>query len=86
MDFHSKKIIGYAYDTSVTADLALKVVYNKCLNVKNIVNIILQSVLDTQYTNHIFEDYLKSKGIIHFYNRKGNLYHNACIESFYSDL
>lgn len=86
MDFHSKKIIGYAYDTSMTADLAVKAVKNACLNVKNTENIILQSDLGTQYTSHTFEDYLQSKGIIHSYSRKGNPYDNACIESFHSVL
>ncbi|WP_337955049.1 DDE-type integrase/transposase/recombinase, partial [Garciella nitratireducens] len=62
MDFHSKKILGYAYDTSMSARLAVKAVKNACLNVKNTKNIILHSDLGTQYTSHIFEDYLFSKG------------------------
>ncbi|WP_278319692.1 IS3 family transposase [Garciella nitratireducens] len=86
MDFHSKKILGYAYDTSISARLAVKAVKNACLNVKNTKNIILHSDLGTQYTSHIFEDYLFSKGIIHSYSRKGNPYDNACIESFHSVL
>jgi transposase len=63
MDFHSKKIIGYAYDTSMTAELAVKAVKNACLNVKNTKDIILHSDLGTQYTSRLFEDYLYSKGI-----------------------
>lgn len=86
MDFHSKKIIGYAYATSMTADLAVKAVQNACLNVKSTENIILQSDLGTQYTSHVFENYLQSKGIVHSYSRKGNPYDNACIESFHSVL
>lgn len=86
MDFHSKKIIGYAYGTSMTADLAVKAVQNACLNVKNTANIILQTDLGTQYTSHVFEEYLQSKGIIHSFSRKGNPYDNACIESFHSIL
>ena len=86
MDFHSKKIIGYAYDTSMTAELAVNAVKNACLNVKNTKGIILHSDLGTQYTSHLFEDYLHSKGIIHSFSRKGNPYDNACIESFHSIL
>ena len=86
MDFHSKKIIGYAYDTSMTAELAVKAVKNACLNVKDTKGIILHSDLGTQYTSRVFEDYLSSKEIIHSFSRKGNPYDNACIESFHSIL
>nr|WP_308742574.1 transposase [uncultured Anaerocolumna sp.] len=41
--------IGYAYDTSMTAELAMKTVKNACLNVKVIEGIILHSDLGTQY-------------------------------------
>ncbi len=86
MDFHSKKIIGYAYDTSMTAELAVKAVKNACLNVKDTKGIILHSDLGTQYTSRLFEDYLYSKEIIHSFSGKGNPYDNACIESFHSIL
>lgn len=86
MDFHSRKIIGYAYGTSMTAELALKAVENACLNVSLTKDIILQSDLGTQYTSNIFQDYLREKGIIHSFSRKGNPYDNACIESFHSVL
>ena len=33
MNLYSRKIIGWAYDTSVTAELAVKAVKNACLNV-----------------------------------------------------
>lgn len=37
MDLHSKKSFGYAYDLSMTAELAIKAVKNACLNVKDTV-------------------------------------------------
>lgn len=86
MDFHSKKIIGYAYGTSMTAKLAVKAVKNACMNVSDTKGIILHSDLGTQYTSRLFEDYLSSKEIIHSFSRKGNPYDNACIESFHSIL
>lgn len=86
MDLFSKKIIGYAYDTSMTADLAVKAVENACLNVKATEGIILHSDLGSQYTSHEFENLLNSKGMVHSYSRKGNPYDNACIESFHSLL
>ena len=86
MDLHSKKIIGYAYDTSMTSDLAIKSLENACLSVKNTQEIIFHSDLGTQYTSHLFEKSLSLKGIIHSFSRKGNPYDNACIESFHSIL
>jgi len=86
MDLHSKKIIGYAYDTSMTAVVAKKAVENACLNVKFTEGIIIHSDLGSQYTSQTFEDYITSKQMIHSFSRKGNPYDNACIESFHSVL
>lgn len=86
MDYCSKKIIGYAYARSMTAELAVKALENACLNVKDTTGIILHSDLGTQYTSKLFEDCLQTKKILHSYSRKGNPYDNACIESFHSIL
>lgn len=86
MDFHSKKIIGYAYSKTMKAELAVKAIENACLNVKETTGIILHSDLGTQYTCRLFEDCLLSRKMIHSYSRKGNPYDNACIESFHSIL
>lgn len=86
MDFHSRKIIGYAYSKRMTAELAVKAVENACINVLDTAGIILQSDLGTQYTSRIFEDNLLKHQVVHSYSRKGNPYDNACIESFHSIL
>ena len=86
MDLQSKKILGYAYDISMTAELAIKTVKNSCLNVKDTVGILLHSNLGVQYTSHAFEVYLKERGILHSFSRKGIPYNNVCIESFHSIL
>lgn len=84
MDFYSRKIIGWAYGTSMTAELATKAVENACLNVTDTKGIILQSDLGTQYTSELFEKYLAKKKIHHSFSRKGCPYDNSCIESFHS--
>lgn len=86
MDFYSKKVIGWAYGTSMTAELALKAVENACLNVKNTDGIILHSGLGAQYTSDLFESYLREHKIQYSFSRKGCPYDNACIESFRSLL
>ena len=85
-DLCSRKIIGYAYGTSMTAELAVQAVKNACLNVADTEGIILHSDLGSQYTGQVFENYLASRGILHSFSRKGNPYDNACIESFHSVL
>ena len=84
MDLYNRKIIGWAYDINMSAELAIKAVKNACLNVSNPEGIVLQSDLGTQYTSDIFERFLVSKKICHSYSRKGCPYDNACIESFHS--
>ncbi len=84
MDLYSRKIIGWAYGASMTAELALKAVQNACLNTPNPEGIILQSDLGTQYTSEVFEKYLAKNKIRHSFSRKGCPYDNACIESFHS--
>ncbi len=86
MDLHSKKILGYAYDTSMTTELAIKAVKNACFNVKDTEGIVLHSDLGVQYTSHAFETCLKERGMLHSFSRKGTPYDNACIESFHSIL
>ena len=84
MDLYDRKIIGYAYGKTMTAELALEAVKNACLNVSNTEGIILHSDLGSQYTGDLFERYMQDNGFIHSFSRKGNPYDNACIESFHS--
>ena len=86
MDLCSRKIIGYAYGTSMTAELAVEAVKNACLNARETKGILLHSDLGSQYTSQSFEKFLNSRGILHSFSRKGNPYDNACIESFHSVL
>ena len=73
MDLCTRKIIGYAYSTSMTAQLAVEAVKNACLNVKDTQGIILHSDLGSQYTSQLFENFLISRGMVHSFSRKGNL-------------
>ena len=86
MDLCIRKIIGYAYGTSMTAELAVEAVKNACLNVRNTQGILLHSDLGSQYTSQAFESYLHSQGILHSFSRKGNPYDNAMEENFFSIL
>ena len=86
MDLCSRKITGYAYGTSMTAEPAVKAAGNACLNVRDTKGIILHSDPGSRYTSQAFEDCLARKEILHSFSRKGNPYDNACMESFHSVL
>ncbi len=86
IDLCSRKMIGYAYGTAMTAELAVKAVENACLNVRDTKGILLHSDLGSQYTSKVFEDCLSRKGIQYSFSRKGNPYDSACIVSFHSVL
>lgn len=84
VDLHDHKIIGWSYGKNITVELALQVVKNVVLNVKDTEGIILHSDLGSQYTSRLFEEYTEEYKIKHSFSRKGNLYDNSCIESFHS--
>ena len=86
MDLYSRKIIGYSYSKSATADLTCKALENACLNVKDTRGIIFHTDLGVQYTCYQFGMLVDKYDIIHSFSRKGNPYDNATIESFNSIL
>ena len=58
MDLHSKKILGYAYDVSITAELAIKAVTNAYLNAKDTKELIPSfSRKGTPYDNACIESF-----------------------------
>lgn len=86
IDLYSKKIVGYAYGTKMTTELAIEAVKNATLNVRDVRGIIVHSDLGSQYTSKEFQRFIAGKGMIQSFSRKGNPYDNACIESFHSIL
>ena len=74
MDLHSKKILRYAYDRFMTAELAIKAMKTVFLNGKDTEGILWYSDLGVQYINHVFEIYLKEGGILHSFSRKETPY------------
>ena len=86
LDLCLHKVIGYAYDRHMTAEMATQALKNATLNVKDTTGIIIHSDLGSQYTSQVFEDYVMAKKMLHSFSRKGNPYDNACIESFHAAL
>ena len=86
MDLHTRKIIGYAFDKSMTTDLTIKALENAYLNSKPNKPVILHSDRGTQYTSSAYKNKTKELNLVQSFSGKGNPYDNACIESFHSIL
>ena len=84
MDLFDLKIIGYAYSTRMTADLACEALNMAVANRSISSDTIFHSDLGSQYTSIVFESLLSSLHISHSYSKKGCPYDNACMESWNS--
>lgn len=86
MDLHSRRIVGWSLDDSMTEALitdALKMAFSR----REISpGLIVHSDRGTQYRSQGYIDYLNSKGCKISMSRKGNCWDNAPMESFFSRL
>lgn len=86
MDLHSRRIVGWSLDDSMTEALitsALTMAFNR-RDVSP--GLIVHSDRGTQYRSQGYIDYLYSKGCKISMSRKGNCWDNAPMESFFSRL
>ncbi len=70
MDFHSRKIIGYSYGSTMNTDLAVEAVKNACLNVKNTTDIINGTFFYRKISKSDYVDFRN--------NTYGNRIRNVC--------
>ena len=86
MDLHSRYIVGWSLDMSMTETLitnALSMAYGR-RDVSP--GLIVHSDRGVQYRSTGYQDYLRSKGCAPSMSRKGNCWDNAPMESFFSRL
>lgn len=86
MDLHTRKIIGYYFGKKMTTDLIIKALENAYTLQRPNKNLIFHSDLGSQYTSLEFISYVKNKGIIQSFSKKGCPYDNSSIESFHATL
>jgi putative transposase len=86
LDLHSKKIVGYSFSRTMTADLVIKALDNAYSTQNSDDRLILHTDLGSQYTSEEFTNHVLSKGIKQSFSQKGCPYDNACIESFHAIL
>lgn len=86
IDLYSRKIVGWSYSKTMTAEMALDALKHATMHLKDLSGIIVQTDLGTQYTSELFEKYLLKHGMIHSYSHKHYPYDNSPIESFHAIL
>lgn len=86
MDLHSRYIVGWSLDMSMTETLitdALSMAYGR----REVTpGLIVHSDRGVQYRSTGYQDYLRSKQCVPSMSRKGNCWDNAPMESFFSRL
>lgn len=86
MDLFSRKIIGWALDTSMTVALAEKALQMALDRRGHPADVILHSDRGVQYRSQSYVDFVERKGLKASMSRKGNCWDNAPMESFFSRL
>lgn len=86
MDLHSRRIVGWSLDTSMTETLiteAITMAFNR-RDIKP--GLLVHSDRGTQYRSQGYIDHLRAHGCQISMSRKGNCWDNAPMESFFSRL
>src|SRR5690625_7355132 len=77
MDLHSKKIVGYSFSRTMSAELVIKALKNAYHTQRPDGRLIFHSDLGTQYTSDEFGQVIKTFNMIHSFSYKGSPYDNA---------
>jgi len=86
MDLFSRRIIGWAVDTSMTTDLIVDAFEMAVGSRKVKPGLILHSDRGVQYRSSEYQNRLYEVGIQPSMSRKGNCWDNAAMESFFARL
>ena len=84
MDLFSRKIVGWAVDTTMTEAL-ITTALNMAFDLREVQpGLIIHSDRGVQYRAHRYQDLIRSQGGKVSMSRKGNCWDNAPMESFFS--
>ncbi len=86
MDLYSRKIVGWALDTSMTENLVIEALSIAFGRRGYSEGLILHSDRGVQYRAQKYIDFAQSKGCQLSMSRRGNCWDNAPMESFFSRL
>ena len=86
IDLYSRKVIGWSMKNNMQRDLVIDALFMSVKNRKPKTAVIIHSDQGTQYTSYDWDSICKSLNIIPSMSRRGNCWHNAVAESFFSNL
>jgi len=86
MDLHSRRIVGWAFDTQADTELVIQALQHARRSRKPATGLMFHSDQGCQYTSARFVDDLKNAGIVQSMSRKGNCWDNAVVERFFRSL
>lgn len=86
MDLFSRKIIGWAVDSSLHAKLPIKALELALIRRRQPNQIILHSDRGVQYASYSYQQIVRNFKLVQSMSRRGNCYDNAVIESWFRSL
>ena len=86
MDLYSRKIVGYAISSRMTADLVCTALQLAIQMRQPPAGLIVHTDRGSQYCSHDYQTLLREHGLICSMSAKGCCYDNACSESFFHSL
>lgn len=86
IDLHSRRVVGWATSTRITADLTCDALKMALRNRGNPTGVIVHSDRGSQYCSHAYQNLIRGHGLVCSMSGRGNCYDNACAESFFHSL
>mgnify|MGYP002867750801 CR=1 FL=1 len=86
LDLFSRKVVGWAMDTQMTADLPLRALRMALHSRQPQPRMLHPSDRGSQYASYIYQAVLQSRAIRPSMSRTANCYDNAVVESFFASL
>lgn len=86
LDIFSRKIVGWALDTSMTDELCIRALNMAFSNRPVQPGLLIHSDRGVQYRSLRYQDLMRNKGCVISMSRKSNCWDNAVMESFFSRL
>lgn len=86
LDLFSRKVVGWAMDTTMTADLVRRALHAALITRRPPAGLLHHSDRGSQYASQPYQTLLKQQRIRVSMSRTGNCYDNAVTESFFATL
>lgn len=83
LDLFSRKIVGWATQSTMHADLVLQALMMSVWRRKPPMGRLVQSDQGTQFIGHGWQDFLKAHGLVSSMSRRGNCHDGAVAESLF---